>query len=166
MRRGTSNLHDDAVYVARDVDREFALRCQAAHKGIALGFERGGSYAQIAALERGRRRLRDGAGRCRTGHRNDRRTRGIPSLRGEEHLECTCTLLSHHGRVLAIEHDVVCRQLRALAVVLHAIAAGFFGGLDHQADRACERHAAVLDRLHGVQRGGNRALVVNGAATV
>ncbi|MNT11331.1 hypothetical protein D3C72_1462050 [compost metagenome] len=53
-----------------------------------------------------------------------------------------------------------------LAVVLHAVAAGLLGGLDHQPDGAFQRHAAFLDGLHRIQHGGDRALVVDGAAPV
>ncbi|MNT16767.1 hypothetical protein D3C72_1518840 [compost metagenome] len=53
-----------------------------------------------------------------------------------------------------------------LAVVLHAVAAGFLGGLDHQPDRAGQRHAALAHGLHCVQRRRDGTLVVDGAAPV
>ena len=75
-------------------------------------------------------------GRCSTRHGHDGGlvARGGTQCKGGA--QRTRSLFCHHGRVLAVEHDVVLGQGGLGAVVLHRVATGFFGGFDHEADGA------------------------------
>ncbi|MCY1223374.1 hypothetical protein D9M72_354970 [compost metagenome] len=175
VRRDAGDLDFHVVAGALHFDGELAARGVAVQEFSARLFQRGSHGGSIAAGNARGGGLGDGVGRGRAAHGNDGRSLvvglalralAVRRLDAEGHGQRARAFFRHHRGVFAVEHDVVLGQGGVLAVVLHAVAAGFLGGLDHQADGALQRHAAFLDGLHGIHDRGDRALVVDGAAPV
>ncbi len=166
VRRRTGDLHVDGVAAARDIDRELALRGVLGNESGASLLQRRRHGIQVTAGDACGGGLRNGVRRCGACHRDDGRLLAVGGLVGKAYRQRAGAFFGHHCRVLAVEHDVEFGQGGLVAVVLHAVATGFLGGLDHQADRACQRYAAFTHRLHRVERRGDGPLVIDRAPAI